>query len=547
LLLGKSAQALPQDALRASARVAKVLEAGEPYRAIKVAVSALQRNPQLDKGPLLNQINDILITLKVKLDKLIPNDLRGANKIGFYETLVQAIATKNNHTNLRFILLEDLADLYKSTNPDKAIALLQERLALVNSPNTQVRNVLEKLAGLHVAKKEYSKAIQVSKQMEAEVVRVIQSIEQATSRPFDPLIHNHRLSSDLRSIRTSIVTLAQRQHEAQNSTDAIQTLLELLSRDPENPNALLQLAQIGKDLNRQKLTQDSVQRYLKTQPNCEKRIEAEALLRHFNSPSAKPTPPTSAGAVRPASAAPAPTAGAGTAPVAQAPARSSSAPARPASAGAGTATPQAPASATTTPAAKPSASGSGNAGAGDAGAPAPTAPPASKINPDRLEEARNPWHWGSSGWAMGRNQEYLSRVEGFRRFVRRVKGKVKSLAGAEAPAPASSVKASAQAGAGAQAPAGRVVEGVQAVTPQVIPSADPIPSNLQDAGQTNVASLKDLSQGEDALIDSRGSTATEHKKRKGLRLLLHDLRVRVVALLTGDDDKLLSSLGEFDE
>jgi tetratricopeptide (TPR) repeat protein len=434
---GKSAQALPQDASRASARVAKVLQAGEPYRAIKVAVSALQRNPKLDKEPLLKQINDILITLSSgegKLDKLIPNDLRGANKIGFYETLVQAIATKNNHTNLRFILLEDLADLYKSTNPDRAIALLQERLALVNSPNTQVRNVLEKLAGLHVAKKEYSKAIKVSEQMEAEVVRVIQSIEQATNSSLDPLIHNHRLSSDLTSIRTSIVTLAKSQYDQASQTGnkkecvkAYKAVRSLLKRDSANEDALFALAEFGKKHNNSRIEQRYAQKYLDAQPDySDKVVQARQAIKEATT-SATPAPapaPTSA-TPAPASATPArqaPTVGAGTAPVAQ-----------------------------------------------------------------------------------------------------------------------------AGAGAGAQAPAGRGGDLVQRVTPQVIPSAEPIPFNLKDAGRTNVESLTDLSQGEAGRIGSRGSTATEHKKRKGLRLLLHDLRVQVVALLTGDDDKLLNSLGEFDE
>ena len=286
---GKSAQALPQDASRASARVAKVLEAGEPYRAIKVAVSALQRNPNLNKEPLRKQINDILITLSsngVKLDKLIPNDLREADKIGFYETLVQAIATNNQHTNLQGRLLEDLADLYKSTNPDRAIALVKERLALVNSPNTQVRNVLEKLAGLHVAKKEYSKAIKVYEQMEAEVVRVIQSIEKATNRPFDPLVDHHGLSSDLTSIRTSIVSLAKRQYDQASQTGnkkecvkAYKAVRSLLKRNSANEDALFALAELGNKHKNSRIEKRYAQKFLDTNPNySDQVVQARGFL-----------------------------------------------------------------------------------------------------------------------------------------------------------------------------------------------------------------------------------------------------------------------------
>jgi hypothetical protein len=286
---GKPAPALPQDASRASARVTKVLEAGDPYRAIKVAVSALQRNPNLDEEPLLKQINAILITLSsgegkldngVKLDKLIPNDLRGANKIGFYETLVQAIATNNQHTNLQGRLLEELADLYKSTNPDKAIALVKERLALVNSPNTQVRNVLEKLAGLHVAKKEYSEAIKVYEQMEAEVVRVIQFIEQGTNRSLDPLVDHHGLSSDLTSIRTSIVTLAQRQYDQASQTGnkkecvkAYKAVRSLLKRDSANEDALFALAEFGKKLNNSRIEKRYAKKFLDTKPDYSNKVD----------------------------------------------------------------------------------------------------------------------------------------------------------------------------------------------------------------------------------------------------------------------------------
>ena len=299
MLPGKSAQALPQDASRASARVAKVLEAGEPYRAIEVAVSALQRNPKLDKEPLLKQINDILITLssgegkldnEVRLDKLIPNDLRGANKIGFYETLVQAIATNNQHTNLQGRLLEDLADLYKSTKPDRAIALLQERLALVDISNTQVRNVLEKLAGIHVAKQEYSKAIKLYEQMEDEVVRVIQFIEQGTNSPFNPITDNHRLSSDLTSIRTSIVTLAKQQYDQASQTGnkkecvkAYKAVRSLLKRDSANEDALFALAELGNKHKNSRIEKRYAQKFLNTNPNYSNQVfQARGFLGNPN-------------------------------------------------------------------------------------------------------------------------------------------------------------------------------------------------------------------------------------------------------------------------